>query len=73
MLGAEAEPVGTELWAWAGTQEQLPDPNLSHPCQGPHRWVLAAIDWTMALLSMCRSRALEAQPATAGGRLLEKR
>lgn len=65
--------VGMELWAWAGTQGQLPDPNLPHPCQGPHRWVLAAIDWTMALLSMSRSRALEAQPATAGGRLLEKR
>jgi hypothetical protein len=31
------------------------------------------MDWTMVLLSMSRSRALEAQPATAGGRLLEKR
>lgn len=39
----------------------------------PHRWVLAAMDWAMALLSMSRSRALEAQPTTAGGRLLEKR
>lgn len=38
-----------------------------------HRWVLAAMDWTTELLSMRRSRALEAQPTTAGGRLLEKR
>lgn len=41
--------------------------------KAPHRWVLAAMDWAMALLSMSRSRALEAQPTTAGGRLLEKR
>lgn len=40
---------------------------------GTHRWVLAAMDWTMELLPMRRSRALEAQPTTAGGRLLEKR
>lgn len=43
------------------------------PTESPHRWVLAAIDWAMALLSMSRSRALDAQPTTAGGKLLEKR
>lgn len=52
----------------------LPSLPLSDPpLQGPYRRVLAAIDWTMALLSMSRSRALEAQPTTGGGRLLEKR
>jgi hypothetical protein len=52
----------------------LPSLPLSDPTLwAPYRRVLAAIDWMMALLSMSRSRALEAQPTTAGGRLLEKR
>lgn len=48
-------------------------PHLAPPLWAPYRRVLAAIDWTMALFSMSRSRALEAQPTTAGGGLLEKR
>lgn len=58
------------LWTWAG---QRCAPSLSRPCSEPHRWVLAAMDWTRVLLSMSKSRALEALPTTAGGRLLEKR
>lgn len=64
---------GQRVGTWGQAPTSSPTPSLSHPCQGPHRWVLAAIVWTMALLSISRSRALEAQPTTAGGRLLEKR
>lgn len=60
---------GQHRWAGAGQAPTQPLP----PLPGTHRWVLAAIDWTMALSSMSRSRTLEAVPTTAGGRLLEKR
>lgn len=56
-----------------GRPQRPPSPRLFHPCQALHRWVLAVIDWTMELSSMSMSKALEAQPTIAGGRLLEKR
>lgn len=66
----EEREVGnrTQKGAWLP-----PLPYADPPLWRPYRRVLAAIDWTMALLSMSRSRALEAQPTIAGGRLLEKR
>lgn len=73
---AVAEGLGRKRGRWAGGGRRVCGYHLSlsdPPLQAPYRRVLAAIDWTMALLSMSKSRALEAQPTTGGGRLLEKR